>query len=82
MPGGVKQEYFPVSDLEHRRFRVNRDTALAFEGIVVKVGVAVVDASGRAQDPALVQNRLRERGFARVHVGQYAEDETFHGKPP
>lgn len=57
------------------------DAALPFHGVRVEEGVAVVDAAEFAYLAGSVQQRLRQRGLARVHMRQNARDDSLHGLP-
>ena len=50
----------------------------AFGLVEVKEGVSVIHATLGAQGAGFVQQRLGQRGFARVHVGKNANNRVFH----
>ncbi len=52
----------------------DRDTAGALHRVGVQMRVAAVHPPERADAPGVVEHGLRERGLARVDVGEYADD--------
>src|SRR5439155_7275544 len=79
--GRVDQVDLDVVPLDGDRGAVDGDALGLFEGVEVGGGVALIDIAGLVLGSAEVQDPLRGRGLAGVHVGDDADVAKFleHG---
>ena len=59
-------------------FGKNRDAPLPFQGKGIQKSVAVIHPAKAADGAGNIEHGLGEGGFSRVHMGQNADDRTFH----
>ena len=82
MARGIQQRQFPLSHGQHCLLGKNRDSPLPLHSVCIQKRVSVVHPSQTPQNAAAVEQRLRQGGLSRVHVGQYSNDQLVHATPP
>ena len=81
MTGRVEQIIPRVVAREHRLLGKNGDAAVTFERIGIQKGIAVIDSAELLQVAGAIEQRLRQGGFAGVHMRQNADCGLFHDMP-
>ena len=82
MAGGVQEGDRQRRGLEQGLLGEDGDAPVPLQGVGVQIGVPVVHPSQGGDGPGGVEQGLGQGGFPRVHVGQNADDELFHGGSP
>lgn len=82
MARGVQQGDLYTGQRQHRLLGKNGDAPLPLQRLRVQKGVLVVHPAQAPQGAALIQQRLRQGGLPRVHVGQYSNDQLSHVSTP
>jgi hypothetical protein len=81
--GGVQKYKIAIFTGKARLLGENGDAALTLDRKGIKIGVFVVDTAKRADHASAVEQRLGERRFARVHVGEDSNSQLFsHERSP
>ena len=80
--GGVQEGHRHPLRLEQGLFGEDGDPPGPLQVVGVQVGVPVVHPPQGGDGPGGVQQGLGEGGLPRVHVGQDADDQLFHGISP
>ena len=78
MPRGVQQGDIQRIRSDARLLREDGDAPIPFQGKGVQKRVPVIDSAQLAEHPRLIQQRLRQGGFPRVHMGQDADGQFFN----
>ena len=67
--------------IQHRLRREDGDAARSLHGVRVEVRVPVVNSAAHADGARMVEQRLGERGLARIHVRHDAHNRLPHRTP-
>ena len=78
MSRGVKQGEAHVAVIEDRLFGKNRNAPVAFQGVVIEKGVAVIDPAELTEVTGAVHQRLGQGRFTGVDMRKNADSDFFH----
>ena len=79
MAGRIEHHEMHARPVEMRLLGKDRDTALALHGIGIEMRVALVHAPLPTDGARAVEHGFRQRGLARVDVGDETDDGMGHG---
>ena len=78
VPRGVQQGQLGLRQPQQRLLGKDGDAPGPLQRVGVQKSVPMVHPAQLAQHPRPIEHRLAQGGFARVHMGQYANDQPFH----
>ena len=79
--GRIQQGRLPARQAQHGLLGKDGDAPLTLQSEGVQMGVSVIHPSQAAHGAGFVEQRLRQGGLPRVHVGQDPDHRPAHSRP-